>query len=219
MMQWVTICMCEEKVPAGWYSLHVCLVCDFSGRKLVVCSCRRCLPHFEIRPKWQCDITVFHVQLLRFTGSFSGRRVSRTSTTDVLRVVLSIVSFSDIRIGGTVGAITTCPLEVVKTRLQSSVVSLDAIEKQPYLLSQSVEEKSLRRPVRHRFFIYRFIRHIVETEGPKALFKGLGPNLIGVAPSRSVWFTDCVTMFLTSFRLIRFQGHLFLYIFKKQSAM
>ena len=29
-----------------------------------------------------------------------------------------------------------------------------------------------------------YIRYIVETEGIKGLFKGLGPNLVGVAPSR-----------------------------------
>lgn len=32
--------------------------------------------------------------------------------------------------------------------------------------------------------VYLYYRHIVETEGAKALFKGLGPNLVGVAPSR-----------------------------------
>ena len=31
-------------------------------------------------------------------------------------------------------------------------------------------------------------RHIVEREGPRALFKGLGPNLVGVAPSRAIYF-------------------------------
>lgn len=35
------------------------------------------------------------------------------------------------------------------------------------------------------FFLYR---HIVQTEGPKALFKGLGPNIVGVAPSRAIYF-------------------------------
>ncbi|KAJ9599445.1 hypothetical protein L9F63_010060, partial [Diploptera punctata] len=30
--------------------------------------------------------------------------------------------------------------------------------------------------------------HIVENEGPRALFKGLGPNLVGVAPSRAIYF-------------------------------
>jgi len=29
-----------------------------------------------------------------------------------------------------------------------------------------------------------FSRHIMRTEGVRALFKGLGPTLIGIAPSR-----------------------------------
>ena len=29
-------------------------------------------------------------------------------------------------------------------------------------------------------------RHILQTEGVRGLFKGIGPNLVGVAPSRSV---------------------------------
>lgn len=33
-----------------------------------------------------------------------------------------------------------------------------------------------------------FFRHIVQNEGPRALFKGLGPNLVGVAPSRAIYF-------------------------------
>lgn len=32
------------------------------------------------------------------------------------------------------------------------------------------------------------LRHIVETEGVRALFKGLGPNIVGVAPSRAIYF-------------------------------
>lgn len=37
-------------------------------------------------------------------------------------------------------------------------------------------------------FFLRVPRHIVKHEGPKALFKGLGPNLVGVAPSRAIYF-------------------------------
>ena len=32
------------------------------------------------------------------------------------------------------------------------------------------------------------LRTIVQTEGVQALFKGLGPNLVGVAPSRAIYF-------------------------------
>lgn len=31
-------------------------------------------------------------------------------------------------------------------------------------------------------------RHIVQTEGARGLFKGLGPNIVGVAPSRAIYF-------------------------------
>lgn len=33
-----------------------------------------------------------------------------------------------------------------------------------------------------------FFRYIVNTEGARALFKGLGPNIVGVAPSRAIYF-------------------------------
>ena len=32
------------------------------------------------------------------------------------------------------------------------------------------------------------LRVIIETEGMRALFRGLGPNLVGVAPSRAIYF-------------------------------
>ena len=32
--------------------------------------------------------------------------------------------------------------------------------------------------------LYLYSRHIIKTEGIKSLFRGLGPNLVGVAPSR-----------------------------------
>ena len=31
-------------------------------------------------------------------------------------------------------------------------------------------------------------RLIIEKEGPAGLFKGLGPNIVGVAPSRAIYF-------------------------------
>lgn len=31
-------------------------------------------------------------------------------------------------------------------------------------------------------------RNIIEHEGPRSLFKGLGPNIVGVAPSRAIYF-------------------------------
>lgn len=43
-------------------------------------------------------------------------------------------------------------------------------------------------PHSHSPGIYQCIRYIVQNEGTKALFKGLGPNLVGVAPSRAIYF-------------------------------
>lgn len=31
-------------------------------------------------------------------------------------------------------------------------------------------------------------RYIIQHEGGRGLFKGLGPNLVGVAPSRAIYF-------------------------------
>ncbi|KZC09213.1 Solute carrier family 25 member 36-A [Dufourea novaeangliae] len=120
---------------------------------------------------------------------------------------------------GTVGAIITCPLEVVKTRLQSSSGFYPPpVNKE--LTSGHVTCKSFHKPerkglcnggyTRHALValshfgvprqpgstphprsapgIYQCIRYIVQNEGTRALFKGLGPNLVGVAPSRAIYF-------------------------------
>ncbi|XP_017743532.1 PREDICTED: solute carrier family 25 member 33 [Rhinopithecus bieti] len=36
--------------------------------------------------------------------------------------------------------------------------------------------------------LFQVLKSILEKEGPKSLFRGLGPNLVGVAPSRAVYF-------------------------------
>ncbi|XP_067624869.1 mitochondrial carrier protein Rim2 isoform X2 [Eurosta solidaginis] len=117
---------------------------------------------------------------------------------------------------GTVGAVVTCPLEVVKTRLQSSNSFLGPIRLEPPGSTNGSSE--LLRPEQRRklsttilrkrsqpqimaishcgisststktMSIIQCLRHIVQNEGPRALFKGLGPNLIGVAPSRAIYF-------------------------------
>ncbi|XP_036392886.1 solute carrier family 25 member 36-A-like [Megalops cyprinoides] len=83
--------------------------------------------------------------------------------------------------GGTVGAILTCPLEVVKTRLQSSSVTLYI----PQVQLNTVNGPSVARvspgPI-------HCLKLILEKEGVRSLFRGLGPNLVGVAPSRAIYF-------------------------------
>ncbi|XP_050412192.1 solute carrier family 25 member 36 [Patella vulgata] len=104
---------------------------------------------------------------------------------------------------GTVGAILTCPLEVVKTRLQSSIATFgpsfvtDVRVLSASAASQSscgnialnnVEHYSSGGKGRVSLGIILCLRHIFVTEGAKGLFKGLGPNLVGVAPSRAIYF-------------------------------
>lgn len=83
--------------------------------------------------------------------------------------------------GGMAGALFTSPLDVVKTRLQSD------------LFKQKMMDQARRRgPVaaawRHVAETFSIIGTVYKTEGPRSLFKGLGPNLVGVIPARSINF-------------------------------
>ncbi|KAL7286504.1 hypothetical protein TKK_0019240 [Trichogramma kaykai] len=124
-------------------------------------------------------------------------------------------------VAGTIAAIVTCPLEVVKTRLQSSsgfytqILTKEMVSS--HLQCKNISSSQQRRRLctgEHRKYslvtlshcavppslggrpnnvplppgIYQCLKYIVEHEGPKALFKGLVPNLIGVAPSRAIYF-------------------------------
>lgn len=115
-------------------------------------------------------------------------------------------------IGGTVGAILTCPLEVVKTRLQSSTAKfhptfeVQASTLTPYIhTTQPVSnfsiytnvgttEAALQHAKRRSPELLLCLRQIIQTEGVQALFKGLGPNLVGVAPSRAIYFFSYANM-------------------------
>lgn len=84
-------------------------------------------------------------------------------------------------IGGMVGAIITCPLDVVKTRLQSDV----------YNASYNKVPKShnpIIKGLQHFKETGGVILSIYRNEGGRALFRGLGPNLVGVIPARSINF-------------------------------
>uniref|UniRef100_A0A8C4NVF0 Solute carrier family 25 member 33 n=1 Tax=Dicentrarchus labrax TaxID=13489 RepID=A0A8C4NVF0_DICLA len=86
---------------------------------------------------------------------------------------------------GTVGAIMTCPLEVLKTRLQSSGLTL-----RPVFQVQlgTLSGTGVIRPGPVTPGLLQVLRSILEKEGPRSLFRGLGPNLVGVAPSRAIYF-------------------------------
>ena len=65
-------------------------------------------------------------------------------------------------IGGSVSAALLCPLDVLRTRLQSSL----STKLSPFRLALS----------------------IMRNEGPLALYRGLVPTVLGVGPSRAFYF-------------------------------
>ncbi|CAF1038615.1 unnamed protein product [Rotaria sordida] len=92
-------------------------------------------------------------------------------------------------IAGTFGAVLTCPLEVIKTRYQSSKNAF----------AQGRDHLNLKSSMSNTMAFYKFsgarspsimdsLRHIIKHEGIPGLFKGLIPNLIGVAPARAIYF-------------------------------
>jgi solute carrier family 25 protein 33/36 len=80
-------------------------------------------------------------------------------------------------VGGTAAGIVLCPLEVVKTRMQAS--------------TYRVPERTLamRYNPMYNIVTLRVLKQIVEKEGVLSLWRGVGANLIGIAPARALYFT------------------------------
>ncbi len=90
-------------------------------------------------------------------------------------------------LGGTAGVCATCPLDVVQTRFQSSALKISRANSNFASVGVSNVDVNLPRPFNGGIFSY--MRYIVKTEGITALYRGLAPNLVGVAPSRAIYFT------------------------------
>jgi len=92
-------------------------------------------------------------------------------------------------LGGMCGAIVTSPFDVVKTRLQSSLFR----EKHTTISMAGVNGAGAYTAPRSSL-LYNFVetghilRDIYREESPRALFRGLGPTLVGVVPARSINF-------------------------------
>jgi solute carrier family 25, member 33/36 len=98
------------------------------------------------------------------------------------------------RIGGMTAATLTAPLDVLKTRLQSDFyqTQLRALQAARLAASNSTATRVSLNPLRaarhHLGETLQILASVYKTEGPRALFKGLGPNLVGVVPARSINF-------------------------------
>ncbi|KAI0073059.1 mitochondrial carrier [Panus rudis PR-1116 ss-1] len=91
-------------------------------------------------------------------------------------------------LGGMCAAVVTSPFDVVKTRLQSDLF------REKHAAVDIAGNGSVVIRQRPNNILYHFVetghilRDIYREESPRALFKGLGPTLVGVVPARSINF-------------------------------
>ena len=113
-----------------------------------------------------------------------------SSVTKEERVVKSWAHFVAGGAGGMTAAILTSPLDVLKTRLQSDFY-------QAHLRAVNADRPPLPRTTllsipasgwRHLRETGQILGQVYTHEGFRALFKGLGPSLVGIVPARSINF-------------------------------
>ncbi|KAI0050953.1 mitochondrial carrier [Auriscalpium vulgare] len=91
-------------------------------------------------------------------------------------------------VGGMCGAIVTSPFDVVKTRLQSDLFKHNHASIGSVTSSGAVVAQRSGGLLWHFVETVHFTRDIARDESPRALFKGLGPTLVGVIPASSIKF-------------------------------
>ncbi|KAF2720403.1 mitochondrial carrier [Polychaeton citri CBS 116435] len=92
-------------------------------------------------------------------------------------------------VGGMSAAVLTSPLDVLKTRLQSNyyqayLADMRTLKGKPHPSQLS----PLRAGWMHIVETGTILREIPRQEGVRGLFRGLGPNLVGVVPARAINF-------------------------------
>ncbi|CCK68044.1 Rim2p KNAG_0A03630 [Huiozyma naganishii CBS 8797] len=89
-------------------------------------------------------------------------------------------------IGGMAGAVVTCPFDLVKTRLQSDIYQ--SIYQSKAVPAGNQQMSIVRQSMIHFKETVGILTNVYKLEGFRSLFKGLGPNLVGVIPARSINF-------------------------------
>ncbi|KAK5035186.1 Pyrimidine nucleotide transporter, mitochondrial [Exophiala sideris] len=132
------------------------------------------------------------LQQPRETGQVipEGHNASATSVTKNEPVAKPWAHFVAGGIGGMTAAALTSPLDVLKTRLQSDFYQsqLRALHAQHHLPQKTTITSIPRAAYFHLAETVQILRSIYQHEGFRALFRGLGANLVGVVPARSINF-------------------------------
>lgn len=114
----------------------------------------------------------------------------QTVTLDSTQRVKPWVHFVAGGVGGMAGAVVTCPFDLVKTRLQSDVYQSIYRSKATYNAG-TMTQKTINYVAQagvHFKETFGILGNVYRQEGFTSLFKGLGPNLVGVIPARSINF-------------------------------